>query len=85
MKRLPRATAKQIDIYRQKIVQEQMKKIKEGNGTDANNRDLALENNDIRYIPLVNDNLGVFSIYNQNAHGDGTVPVWLCSSKAVWS
>lgn len=45
MKRLPRATAKQIGTYRQKIVQEQMKKIKEGKGADANNRDLALENN----------------------------------------
>ncbi|MDC4339873.1 alpha/beta hydrolase [Acinetobacter baumannii] len=74
MKRLPRATAKQIGTYRQKIVQEQMKKIKEGKGTDANNRDLALENNGIRYISLVSGNLGVFTISNQNAPGDGTVP-----------
>lgn len=74
MKRLPRATAKQIGTYRQKIVQEQMKKIKEGKGADANNRDLALENNGIRYISLVSGNLGVFSISNQNAAGDGTVP-----------
>ncbi|ADY80943.1 hypothetical protein BDGL_000357 [Acinetobacter pittii PHEA-2] len=74
MKRLPRATAKQIGTYRQKIVQEQMVKIKEGKGTDANNRDLALENNGIRYISLVSGNLGVFSISNQNAAGDGTVP-----------
>ncbi|OUC58475.1 esterase/lipase family protein [Acinetobacter seifertii] len=74
MKRLPRATAKQIGTYRQKIVQEQMVKIKEGKGTDVNNRDLALENNGIRYISLVSGNLGVFSISNQNAAGDGTVP-----------
>lgn len=74
MKRLPRATAKQIGTYRQKIVQEQMVKIKEGKGADANNRDLALENNGIRYISLVSGNLGVFSISNQNAAGDGTVP-----------
>lgn len=74
MKRLPRATVKQIGTYRQKIVQEQMVKIKEGKGTDANNRDLALENNGIRYISLVSGNLGVFSISNQNAAGDGTVP-----------
>ena len=74
MKRLPRATAKQIGTYRQKIVQEQMVKIKEGKGTDANNRDLALENNGIRYISLVSGNLGVFSISNQDAAGDGTVP-----------
>lgn len=74
MKRLPGATAKQIGTYRQKIVQEQMVKIKEGKGTDANNRDLALENNGIRYISLVSGNLGVFSISNQNAAGDGTVP-----------
>lgn len=74
MKRLPRATAKQIGTYRQKIVQEQMVKIKEGKGTDANNRDLVLENNGIRYISLVSGNLGVFSISNQNAAGDGTVP-----------
>ncbi len=51
-----------------------MKKIKEGKGADANNRDLALENNGIRYISLVSGNLGVFSISNQNAPGDGTVP-----------
>ncbi|MDQ1208963.1 hypothetical protein QE380_001886 [Acinetobacter baylyi] len=74
MKRLPRATAKQIGTYRQKIVQEQMVKIKEGKGTDANNRDLALENDGIRYISLVSGNLGVFSISNQDAAGDGTVP-----------
>ncbi|WP_151749417.1 esterase/lipase family protein [Acinetobacter seifertii] len=74
MKRLPRATANQIGTYRQKIVQEQMVKIKEGKGTDVNNRDLALENNGIRYISLVSGNLGVFSISNQNAPGDGTVP-----------
>lgn len=74
MKRLPRATAKQIGTYRQKIVQEQMVKIKEGKGTDVNNRDLALENNGIRYISLVSGNLGIFSISNQNADGDGTVP-----------
>ncbi|MEQ1188128.1 MULTISPECIES: lipase family alpha/beta hydrolase [Acinetobacter] len=74
IKRLPRATAKQIGTYRQKIVQEQMVKIKEGKGTDVNNRDLALENNGIRYISLVSGNLGVFSISNQNAAGDGTVP-----------
>ncbi|MFA2970629.1 alpha/beta hydrolase [Acinetobacter pittii] len=74
MKRLPGATAKQIGTYRQKIVQEQMVKIKEGKGADANNRDLALENNGIRYISLVSGNLGVFSISNQNADGDGTVP-----------
>ncbi|NUG12358.1 alpha/beta hydrolase [Acinetobacter seifertii] len=74
MKRLPRATANQIGTYRQKIVQEQMVKIKEGKGTDVNNRDLALENNGIRYISLVSGNLGVFSISNQNAAGDGTVP-----------
>lgn len=74
MKRLPRATAKQIGTYRQKIVQEQMVKIKEGKGTDVNNRDLALENNGIRYIALVSGNLGIFSISNQDAAGDGTVP-----------
>ncbi|QNX60532.1 esterase/lipase family protein [Acinetobacter seifertii] len=74
MKRLPRATANQIGTYRQKIVQEQIVKIKEGKGADANNRDLALENNGIRYISLVSGNLGVFSISNQNAAGDGTVP-----------
>ena len=60
MKRLPRATVKQIGTYRQKIVQETNGKIKEGKGTDANNRDLALENNGIRYISLVSGNLCLF-------------------------
>lgn len=49
-------------------------KIKLGKGADVNSRDLVLENNGIRYISLVSDNLGVFSISNQNASGDGTVP-----------
>lgn len=51
-----------------------MEKTKEGKGTDVNNRDLALENNCIRYISLASGNLGIFSISNQEASGDDTVP-----------
>ncbi|UUM26616.1 lysophospholipase [Acinetobacter colistiniresistens] len=71
---LPRATAQQIGIYRQKTVQEQIEKIKEGKGSDVNNRDLALENNGIRYILLSSGKLGSFAISTQDAPGDGTVP-----------
>lgn len=75
LQNLPRATAQQIGSYRQKIMQEQLQKIKEGKGTDVNNRDLALENNGIRYIYLSSGNVGMFNISpEQDVPGDGTVP-----------
>ena len=70
------STENEKAAHRQKIVQEQMKKIKEGNGRDVqvNTKEVAMENNGVRYITLSSGNIGVFSISSQDGDGDGTVP-----------
>ncbi|XID74980.1 esterase/lipase family protein [Alkanindiges sp. WGS2144] len=74
LKSLPKASDKEMATYRAKIVQEQMKRIQSGSGTNVNSRDMALENNGVRYISLSSGNLANFCISDQNAPGDGTVP-----------
>ncbi|AOA59609.1 esterase/lipase family protein [Acinetobacter larvae] len=71
IKRLPRVSAKEIEIHNKGIAEEAMKM-----GLDAKYYIKAnvKENNGLRYIRLQSGKLGTFKISSQDAPGDGTVP-----------
>ncbi|MGA8884210.1 MAG: alpha/beta hydrolase [Acinetobacter sp.] len=71
MKRLPRASAKDIEAYNQNIAKDAMYM---GQGSYHYIKENMKENNGLRYITLTSGKFGTFKISEKNADGDGTVP-----------
>ena len=71
MKRLPRASAKDVEAYNQNIVKDAMYM---GQGAYHYIKENMKENNGLRYIILTSGKFGTFKISEKNADGDGTVP-----------
>jgi len=71
MKRLPRASDKEVEAYNQKVAKDSAYM---GQGAYQYIKANIKENNGLRYINLTSGKFGTFKISNQNADGDGTVP-----------
>ncbi|MCH7303918.1 lysophospholipase [Acinetobacter sp. NIPH 1869] len=71
MKRLPRVSAKEIEIHNQDVAKDAMKM---GQSAMYYMKANTKENNGLRYIKLTSGKFGTFKISSQNAPGDGTVP-----------
>lgn len=71
MKYLPRASAKEVEAYNQKVAKDSMYMGQSAYGYIKAN---IKENNGLRYVKLVSGKFGTFKISSQDADGDGTVP-----------
>lgn len=71
MKRLPRVSAKEIEVHNQDVAKDAMKM---GQSAMYYMKANTKENNGLRYIRLTSGKFGTFKISSQNADGDGTVP-----------
>ncbi len=75
MKYLPRASAKEVEAYNQKVTKDSMYMEQSAYGyIKANIKANIKENNGLRYIKLASGKFGTFKISPQDADGDGTVP-----------